>query len=327
LIASELGVRYVVEGSVRRASTRVRINAQLVDAATGSHLWAERYDRDLADFFAVQDEVVGRIVSALAGTLPATRLLPRRGTTNLEAYDLFARGRWLVFQSLEATKAARPLLRKAIELDPGFAEARAWLAVSYHFGWMHCGEPDESRTLARSAAREAVSLDPENAEALIVLGFLRAYEGELAEGVAEIEKGLRINPNHASAWSFLSDLRVHEGRAAEAIDCARNWLRLDPHPPGTYYWQLGWAQYALSRYQDAVETLRHEEARGPGVRRILAAALAQLGRMTEARGEARNFLMEYPHFSAKQWGSTQPFRNEADRQHFIEGYVKAGLPE
>jgi TolB-like protein/class 3 adenylate cyclase/tetratricopeptide (TPR) repeat protein len=327
LIASELGVRYVVEGSVRRASTRVRINAQLIDATTGSHLWAERYDRDLADIFVVQDEVVGRIVSALAGTLPATGSLPRRGTTNLEAYDLFARGRWLVFQSLEATRAARPLLRRAVELDPGFAEAHAWLAMSYHFGWSHCGEADENRTLARSAAREAVSLDPENADALIVLGYMRAYEGELAEGVAEIEKGLRINPNHASGWNLLADLRVHEGRAAEAIDCARNYLRIDPRPTGTYYWQLGWAQYALGRYQDAAEALRHEQARGPGVRRILAAALAQLGRMTEAREEARNFLLEYPHFSAKQWGSTQPFRNEADRQHFIDGYVKAGLPE
>jgi TolB-like protein/Tfp pilus assembly protein PilF len=327
LIASELGVRYVVEGSVRRASARVRINAQLIDAATGSHLWAERYDRDLADIFVVQDEVVGRIVGALAGTLPAARPLPRRGTTNLEAYDLFARARWLVFQSLEATRAARPLLKKAIELDPGFAEAHAWLAMSYHFGWSHCGEPDENRTLARSAARAAMLLDPENADALILFGYMRAYEGELAEGVAEIEKGLRINPNHASGWALIADLRVHEGRAAEAIDYARNSLRLDPHPPGTYYWLLGWAQYALGRYQDAVDTLRHEHARGAGVRRILAAALAQLGRMTEAREEARSFLLEYPHFSAKQWGSAQPFRNEADRQHFIDGYVKAGLPE
>ena len=239
---------------------------------------------------------------------------------------MFARGRWLVFQSLEATRAARPLLRKAMELDPGFAEAHAWLAMSYHFGWSHCGEPDENRMLARSAAREAVSLDPENADAHIVLGYVRAYEGELAEGVAEIEKGLRINPNQASGWGSLADLRVHEGRAAEAIDCARNSLRCDPHPTGNYYWLLGWAQYALGRYQDAVETLRNDSARGPGVQRILAAALAQLGRMTEAREEAGKFLAEFPHFSAKQWGATQPFRNDADRQHFIDGYVKAGLP-
>jgi TolB-like protein len=326
-IAGELGVRYIVEGSVRRTPVRMRINAQLIDAATGSHLWAERYDRDLADIFVVQDEVVGKIVSALAGMLPATQALPRRRTTNLDAYDLFVRGRRLVFESLEATRAARSLLRKAIDLDPGFAEAHAWLAMSYHFGGLHYGEAEEeNRRLSRAAAREAVSLDPENADAHIVLGYMRAYDGEVVDGVAELERGLRINPNHASGWISLADLKVLEGRAAEAINCARNSFRLDPHPAGTSYWPLGWAQYAAGRYQDAVETLRHESARGPGVRRILAAALAQLGRMTEAREEARKFLLEFPHFSAKQWGTTQPFRNDGDRQHFIEGYVKAGLP-
>jgi tetratricopeptide (TPR) repeat protein len=185
---------------------------------------------------------------------------------------------------------------------------------------------EEHRALARAGARDAVALDPNNADAHIVLGYLRPYEDELAEGVAELEVGLRINPNHADGWALLADLRVLEGRAPEAIECARNGFRLNPHPPGNYYWPLGWAQYATGRYQDAVETLRHDSARAPGVRRILAAGLAQLGRMTEARMEARKFLLEFPQFSAQQWGSTQPFRNDADRRHFIDGYLKAGLP-
>ncbi len=325
-IARELGVRYVVEGSIRRASTRVRINAQLIEAASGSHIWAERFDRDLADIFLVQDEVVGKIVSALAGALPSVHVLPKRRTTNIEAYDLFVRGRSLAM--LQDTREARALLGKAIELDPDFAAAHAWLAISYQFGWMYYGEDREGhRMLARSAAQQAMSLDPENADAHIVLGWLRAYEGALAEGVAEVEMGLRINPNHAEGWLVLADLRVSQGRAAEGIDCVRNALRLNPHPPGYYYWPLGWAQYAAGRYQDAVETLRHESARAPIARRILAAALAQLGRMAEAREEARKFLVEFPHFSAQQWGSTQPFHNDADRRHFIDGYIKAGLPE
>jgi len=140
-IARKLGVRYVIEGSVRRASARVRINAQLVDVADGTNLWADRFDRDLADIFLVQDEVVGKIVSALATVLPAVRSLPKRRATNLEAYDLFVRGRSLATQSLRETRAARPLLAKAIEIDPEFAEAHAWLAMSHHFGWMYCGEP------------------------------------------------------------------------------------------------------------------------------------------------------------------------------------------
>ena len=326
-IARDLGVRYVIEGSVRRASDRLRINAQLIDASDGSHIWADRFDRDLADVFLVQDEVVSKIVGALAEKLPSARSLPKRRAVNLEAYDLFIRGRSFATLVQDA-KAARPLLSKAIELDPGFAEAHAWLAMTHLVGWIYLGEPEEEhRKPARSAARRAVSLDPENADAHIILGYLRAFEGELVEGVAELEMGLRINPNHAEGWALLADLRVLEGRAAEAIDCVYNAFRLNPHPPGDYYWLLGWAQYALGRYQDAVTALRHESAGGPGVRRILAAALAQLGRLQEARAEARTFLSQFPHFSAREWGRGQPFLYDADRQHFIDGYVKAGLTD
>jgi TolB-like protein len=327
-IAKDLGVRYVIEGSVRRAATRVRISAQLIDASTGNHIWADRFDRDLADVFVVQDEVVGKIVSALADALPATRSPPRRRTTSLEAYDLFVRGRSLALQSPQAARAARPLLQRAIALDPDFAEAYAELALSHHSGCLYYGEPpEEHRPLARSMAQQAVSLDPNNADAYFTLGYLRAYEGELAEGVAEYERGLHINPNHDGGWNILAALRVLEGRAVEGIECANNAFRLNPYPPGHYYWLLGFAQYAAGHYQDTVDTLSHPSASGPGKRRILAAALAQLGRISEAQEEARKFLLEFPNFSSRQWGSTQPFRNDADRQHFIDGYLKAGLPE
>lgn len=326
-IAAELGVRYVIEGSVRRAATRVRINAQLIDAATGNHIWAERYDRDLADIFVVQDEVVGEIVRALAGKLAAAQLLPRRRTTNLDAYDLFVQGRMLTGVAPEDNKKARPLLERAIALDPEFAEAHAWLAMSHHFGWMYLGESEDHSRLARTAAEKAVALDPNNPDAHLMLGYIRAYEDDLGVGVAEFEKGLRINPNHAAGWSMLADLRTLEGRPLDGIDCARKAIRLNPHPFwGDHYWLLGWCQYGARQYQDAVETLSHEAARGPGVGRILAAALAQLGRTQEARVQADEFLRQFPDFSAHRWGRKQPFRNEADRRHFIEGYVKAGLP-
>jgi adenylate cyclase len=325
-IARDLGVRYLIEGSVRRAATRVRINAQLIDASSGSHIWADRFDRDLADIFVVQDEVVNKIVGALSSALPAAQPPPKRRATNLEAYDLFVRGRSLV-TSLRPAREARPFLEKAIALDPDFSEAYAWLALSYHLGWLHSGEPTEyHRVLARSTAQRAVALDANNADGHLILGYLRAYEGELAEGVAECELGLGINPSHDEGWTSLADLRVLEGRAIEGTKCASNALRLNPYPPG-HYWTLGFAQYAAGRYQDAVDTLRHEALDGTGSRRILAAALAQLGRMSEAQEQARKFVLEFPNFSARQWGSTQPFRNDADRQHFIDGYLKAGLPE
>ncbi|MGX1261742.1 tetratricopeptide repeat protein [Sinorhizobium fredii] len=166
-----------------------------------------------------------------------------------------------------------------------------------------------------------------SADAHIVLGYLRAYEGEFEAGVVEFEQGLRLNPNHSAGWAHLADLRVFEGRANEAVECAENSFRLNPYPPGDHYSFLGWAQYAAGRYQDAVETLRHPQAGGPGSKRNLAAALARLGRIEEAREAGREFLSEFPNFSARQWGETQPFRNDADRQHFINGYIEAGLPE
>ncbi|OCP38967.1 adenylate/guanylate cyclase domain-containing protein [Ensifer sp. LC163] len=328
MIARELGVRYLIEGSVRRAAARVRINAQLIDASNASCLWAERLDRDLADIFSLQDEVVGKVINALSHALPSAKPLPRRRVIDLEAYDLFVRGRALATQSLRETRAARPLLARAIEIDPGFAGAHAWLAMSHHFDALYYREPvDEHRVAACTAASKAVEIDPENADAHIVLGYLRAYEGEFEAGLAEFEQGLRLNPNHSAGWAHLADLRVFEGRAIEAVESAENSFRLNPYPPGDHYSFLGWAQYAAGRYQDAVETLSHPQAGGPGSKRNLAAALAQLERIADARKAGSEFLSEFPDFSARQWGRTQPFRNDADRQHFIDGYIKAGLPE
>ncbi|TCU20332.1 adenylate/guanylate cyclase domain-containing protein [Rhizobium sullae] len=136
-VARDLRVRYVLEGSVRREKARVRINAQLIDATDSSHLWADRFDRDLADVFLLQDEVVHTIVSALSGVLPGAVIFSTRRTASLEAYDLFVRGRVLVIQSPESNRAAPPLLERAIELDPGFADAHAWLSMSHHFAWAY----------------------------------------------------------------------------------------------------------------------------------------------------------------------------------------------
>jgi TolB-like protein len=324
LISRELDVRYVIEGSIRRSATRVRINAQLIDAVENRHLWADRFDRDLVDVFQLQDEIVGEIVSALAGALPPAR----RKAANLRAYDLFVRGRALVIQRPETNKAARPLLEKAIELDPEFAEAHAWLAKSHEFGWTYGEEPKEPHhSLALAAAQRAVALDPKNAVAHTILGDLLMYEGRLDAGEAELRIALRIDPNHADAWTFLGEIKVSQGFASDGVELVLKAFRLNPLAPGWYYWVLGYTQYAAHRYEDAVETLRHPATYLTGSARLLAASLAQLGRLEEAKEEARHFLAINPHFSIKHWVSIVPFRHEADRQHFIEGYFKAGLPE
>jgi TolB-like protein len=328
LVARDLGVRYMVEGSVCRAADRVRISAQLIDALDGSHLWADRFDRDLADIFALQDEIVSKIVNALAGIIPGVRTsAARQRTSSIQAHDLFIRGRMLSTYSPEGTKSARPLLEASIAIDPNFAEAHAWLAMSHHFGWLYWGEPVEPhRTLSRETAERAVLLDPECADAHWILGYVRAYDGDLSKGVAGFDAALRINPSHADAWAFLADLKVFEGRPADAIQSVNTAFRLNPHPPGVYFWLLGWAQYAGGDREGAVATLRKATAHGTGARRVLAASLAWLGRVDEAQHETAQFISTYPHFSASQWARTQQFQRKEDLEHFVVGYLKAGLP-
>ena len=330
LVARELGVRYILEGSSRRAGGRVRINAQLIDALEGGgHLWAERFDRELADIFVVQDEVVARIVEALVGKLAVSKLIERKPPASLEAYDLCVRGRFLYHRmEAEGGKEARLLFQQAIAIDPDYAEAHAYLAMTYWFGWTNWQEPvNPNRQLALQHARRGVALDPNDPFAHLVLGFVLGYEHQYEESAAEVETALRLDPNHAYTYALRADLLVMDGRPLEAITSVGQALRLDPHPPPWYYWAKGEAEYAARQYESAVATLRHESTYGTASRSILAAALAQLGRYEEARLEGRLFMADFPQFRTAEFLETQPFRHEVDRQHFAEGYRKAALPE
>jgi tetratricopeptide (TPR) repeat protein len=302
----------------------VRINAQLIDAAENRHIWADRFDRGLVDVFQLQDEIVGKIVAALSGALPPAR----RKARSLQAYDLFVQGRALSFRSPESNRMARPLLEKAIELDPEFAEAHAWLAMSHLFTWAYGGEVKEPHhSVALAAARRAVALDSENADAHATLGYLLMYEDELDAAEAELQMSLRVDTNHADAWAHLGNLKVLQGFAQDGVELVLKSLRLNPHAPGWYYWLLGYTQYAAHRYEEAHQALRHPSTYLTESTRLLAASLAQLGRLGEAKEEALHFLAINPHFSIKEWANLIPFRRYEDRQHFIEGYLKAGLPE
>jgi TolB-like protein len=327
-IARDLGVKYVLEGSARRAGGRVRINAQLIDAIAGGHLWADRFDRDVADIFAAQDEAIGKIVEALVGKLTATGLKGRYRPASLEAYDLCVRGRLLWGQSPIEVTAVRPLFERAIELDPNYSEAHRWLALAHWSAWTQWSEPmDPHRRLAVSLARRAVELDPTDSGARWALGFVLLYEREWEHATREFELSFHLNPNDADAWALSTDFKVFEGHGAAGIGCVQKALRLNPHPPGWYYWVLGEAQYAAEEYEAAVESLRAEETYRTGSRRILAAALAMLGRSDEARQEARLYLSGNPKFTIRHWMESQPFRDLATRDRFVEGYRKAGLPE
>ena len=325
-IAGDLGVRYLLEGSARRAAGRVRINVQLIDAIGGGHIWAERFDRNLEDIFAVQDEVTAKIVEALAGRLTPTPA--RNRPKSLEAYDLCVRARILNEESPQSMREARLLLRQALALEPGYAEAHRWLAMNYWMGWAHFGEPmEENRRTAVDMAEKAVALDPNDAGSRWVLGHVMAHERRWAESDAEFAAALELDPNHADAWAALSDLSVLGGRLAEGMEQIRKALRLNPYPLCWYYLLLGQAQYAARQYEAAVETLRKEETYRTTSRRFLAASLAQLGRLDEARRETELFLASNPHFTISHWVAAMPFDDDAMRDHFIDGFRKAGLPE
>ena len=327
MIAEDLGVRYLLEGSARRAAGHVRINAQLVDAASGEHLWAERFDRSLDDIFAVQDEVTGKIVEALLGRL-CTSLPPRNRPRSLEAYDLCVRARKLMDDEPRAAQQAHLMLTRAVSLDPEYAEAYRWLAMNHWMGSVHSGGPTEpARKIALDFARKAVTIDPNDAGCRWVLAYLLAYERNFAEADAAFAMAIELDPNEADTWAALSDIAVLAGRVEEGLDHIRKAFRLNPYPASWYYLTLGQAQYAVGDYEAAVETLRRDETYSTSSRRFLAASLAQLGRLDEARAEVELFLVGNPDFTTSHWAATEPFRDTTTLGHFVDGFRKAGLPE
>jgi len=186
---------------------------------------------------------------------------------------------------------------------------------------------EPSRSESHRAAEKAVELDPNDSGARSVLGLVRAYEHRWAESDSEFAAALSLDPSNADAWMHSAEITAFGGRPEIGIEHAQKSMRLNPLGGAWYFWELGLAQYAARRYEEAVTTLRHEAIYRTGARRILAASLAQLGRIEEAHEEAALFMANYPHFSSNQWASMQPFRDEAMRAHFVDGYRKAGLPE
>jgi tetratricopeptide (TPR) repeat protein len=228
-------------------------------------------------------------------------------------------------ESMEGNNAARPLLQAAIHRDPDFAAAHAWLAMSHCAAWAMWGENlQRHRVPALESAERAVVLDSENADARMILGYIHAYEGDLSRADTEFREALRLNPNHADAWALQADLRVFQGRASKGIESVERAFQLNPYPPRVYYWVLGFANYAAHRYEEAIKALKHTYRTGS--QRVLAASLAQLGRLDEAKAEAALFLSDNPDFKVRRWADTHPFQNPSDREHFVEGFLKAGLP-
>ncbi|MFW6076385.1 MAG: tetratricopeptide repeat protein [Hyphomicrobiales bacterium] len=334
-VGKELGVAFVIEGSVRKAANRVRIAAQLIDCATGGHLWAERYDRELTDIFAVQDEVTSEIVAAMKLTLTPDdqRRIRIIGTDNLEAYDCFLRAReqwWRLTR--EANENAEVMLRRAIELDPGFAKAFAWLSyvrcLEHMSGWHDA--TDQPLNECHDLAKKAVELDGTDADAHNALGCAQLWLGNHEFAASEYETAIALDPNNARAHAELGWVYYYAGRSMEAVEPVYHAMRLDPQYPDAYLLYLAQPLMRLHRFDEAVRLLKRRIIRKPDTdisRVLLASCYGYLGRPADAKLQWADALSVNPDFSLEQRRRVLPYKDPADFDFIVDGLQKAGLPD
>ncbi len=333
-VCRELGVRYILEGSVRRAGNRVRINAQLINGDDGGHLWAERYDREMEDIFAVQDEVTHEIVAALQVELTPAEEGRRgdRGKVNPEAFDYLYRGRAALFRfRADDLVEGRRMLEKAAELDPGLAQAYAMLSVlhgtEYVNGWNGADGSHLDRALA--LAEQAIGIDADDPSGYFAHSLCLTWKRELDRAERAAERAIELDPNYAYGYSALGqalDFAGSHGRAAEMFQQA---FRLDPQVDMMLHFQ-GRAQMALGLYDEAEANFKIRIGRSPETdttRAYLAALYGQTGRGEEARRIWRELMEINPEFDVERTRATLPYRDAAFFDRFFGGLAKAGLPD
>jgi TolB-like protein/cytochrome c-type biogenesis protein CcmH/NrfG len=333
-IGEELGVDYVVEGSVRKDGDQVRINAQLVDVATGSHLWAERYDRSLADVFAVQDEITQAVVAAIEPQLYAAEDFRARRKTpdNMDAWDLVMRALshyWRVTR--QDNLVAQALLEKAITVDPGYGQAFSLLAAchmfSAHMGWE---EMPKALPVAERAALAAIRADSEDAWAHYALASVYLFTRRFDDSIAEFELALRLNPNFSLARGLYGVGLAYRGRWEEGFRAASEALRFSPRDPfaGIYCGVAAYCQFVGRNYEEAIrlsrEALRHR-IDFSGAHRVLTAAAGMAGRPDVAKAALQELHRAQPTISLTWLANQMPFEHPAEREHYMEGFRRAGL--
>jgi len=337
-IGRELGVQYVVEGSVRKSGGRVRITVQVIEAASGKHLWAERYDRDLEDIFALQDEMTRTIVAAVEPELGAAERerAARKQPESLAAWEVYQRGLWYMWGfSKDGNAEAQRLFQRAHELDPGFATAYAFESYSHYLDAMlgYVEEPRDSVAAALKAAKKALSLDDKDPVAYFALGRVYMIRGEHDASVTELETALALNPNFAQAYHGLGAVLMLSDRLEEAAEALDTAIRLSPRDP------VSWGTMSFrsltctlqGQYEAAVEwaqrTIHEPRAAGGGYwpHAILASALGNLGQTAKAREAVDEALRQKPDLSLAFLESTLPTKQPDGLDLYLGGLRKAGL--
>jgi len=336
-VSAKLGVRYIVEGSVRRAGSRVRITAQLIDAVDDSHIWAERYDRDLEDIFAVQDEVTRAIVSAIEPQLASSerQRARRKPTENLGAWECYQRGLWHLHQyRAEDAEEAISFLQRAIDLDPTFASAHAGLAFVLYYKVILGFSEDRTGDLAAAyaAGTTAVRLDENDPFAHVALGRVHTARGEHDKAIERCNRAIALNPNYASAYFGRAHSLWMSGRPTEAVLSHDEAMRLSPRDPLLWAFQASKAiaLILLERYEEALDYARMAQ-RQPNTALWAfmpeVSVLGLMGRVDEARAALERVHRLKPDITCSFAMQVLPISRTADREHFVRGLLAAGVPE
>ncbi len=341
-VARDLGVGHVLEGSIRRAGGRIRITAQLIDGSNGNHIWAERYDRDLKDVFAIQDEIAAKVVAELSVTLQAheQERLYRRHTHNLEAYDTYLRAWHLRGPIPDVNQRAekKRLMERVIELDPEFAGGYALLSFNYvvelRQGWSATPEADIEHAL--ELGKKAVDTDDTFGPAHTALGFAYLENHEHDKAVAAAQEAIRIQPGDADGYAVLGHFLHWAGRGEEGIDCVKTAMRLNPRPTPRelhrYEAYLVMTNFTAGRYADAIaaflgQTYRHNWRGGTNTVSFAAAAYIATGQEEKARAAMNAFRDDHPEYTLSNYKHPRLYQRKEDLDRYLDLLRKAGMPE
>ena len=326
----ELGVRYLVEGSVRRMGERIRITAQLIDAETGNHVWAERFDRPMADIFAVQDEVVRTIVGTVVGRVyaSAAERLRRTPPSNPAAYDLTLRGNWLPWNDPASRAEAERCFEQAIELDPRYGLPHSLLALMLRGDWQFgfSGSPILDRAFAM--AKRGVELAGNESIAHMAMGLLYLARRSFDLALRHMERAVEINPANPWTQADFGMLLSYIGRAEEGLERLRNARRADPYFSPSWYWPtLGLAQFVLRRYADALADFDRGTSSSADALAMMAGCCAKLGLVDRAQELVAQCLAVQPEATIGKLVAKTIFKDASDSEHLAECLSLAGMPE
>lgn len=330
-VAKEFAVDYVLEGSVRKAGGRIRVTVQLIDAEADRHVWAERYDRELADIFAIQDEMTRAIVSTLPGRVEAAAhdRVKRKPTDNMAAYECVLAAKVLHHRSArDDNMEAQRLLERAIVLDPNYAHAHAWRACVLGQTWVYNWCDDRDATFAQVAAELeiALRLDDNDSDVHRILAALNLNRDDHDKAAFHQERALALNPNYDLVVVQQGELLTWLGRPEEGIDWIKRAMRLNPFHPERFWSHLGRACYCAEKYADAAEAFSRITRPDHTHHAFLAATLAQMGNAVAASAHATEVLKREPAFSVAAHLATQHYKRAPDRARYEAGLLKAGLP-